>query len=83
MFDRSGLVIVRKDFPVWKISAGQIGTVVDFLAEDVALVNFMDEDGFSSVITPIPMRWLRCGQGISENKKHLITNRTGLLRKSA
>jgi hypothetical protein len=82
VFDRLGLVIARKDFPALKISAGQVGTVVDHLGEDIALVNFSDGEGYSNITTPIPMRWLRCGQGFSEMKKDLISNRAGLLRKS-
>lgn len=82
MFDRLDLVIARKDFPALKVSAGQVGTVVDHLGEDIALVNFTDGDGYSNITAPIPMRWLRCGQGFSEKKKDLISNRAGLPRMS-
>jgi hypothetical protein len=79
VFGASELVIVRKDFPAWEISAGQVGRVVDQLGDDVALVSFADEDGYSKIVTPIPTRWLRRGHSVSDKKKDLITNRAGFL----
>jgi hypothetical protein len=82
MFDRSDLVIVRKDIPARQIKAGQPGTVVDLLAEDVALVDFADGHGYSTGVAPVPVRWLRHYHGFTKKKKDLIANRVGILRKA-
>ncbi|TCJ12335.1 hypothetical protein EZJ19_12420 [Parasulfuritortus cantonensis] len=72
--------MVTKDFPAWRISAGQMGMVIDLLSEEVALVDFADSNGHPSVITPVPMRWLRCGRVLAKKRTDLVTNRAGLPR---
>jgi len=79
VFANTEFVVVKKDFPAWKIAAGQVGRVVDQLDEDIALVSFADEDGYSKTITPIPTRWLRSGHGLPEKHKVLIANRAEFL----
>jgi Domain of unknown function (DUF4926) len=47
------VVALLSDIPERSLSRGQVGTVVELLDADTALVEFSDDDGRAYAITPV------------------------------
>jgi hypothetical protein len=50
------VVALLADLPAQKLARGQVGTVVESLDSDTALVEFSAEDGRAFAIVPCPRR---------------------------
>ena len=48
------VVALLQDVPERGLTRGQVGTVVESLGENVALVEFSDDDGRAYAIAPLP-----------------------------
>jgi hypothetical protein len=49
------VVALLADLPATGLARGQVGTVVEMLGKDTALVEFSDDDGRAYAITPCPI----------------------------
>jgi hypothetical protein len=47
------VVAILADVPAAKVFRGQVGTVVDVLADDSVLIEFADDNGRANTITPV------------------------------
>ena len=47
------VVAFLADVPAAKVLRGQVGTVVDVLPDDTMLIEFADDNGRASAITPV------------------------------
>jgi hypothetical protein len=50
------VVALLADLPAHKLARGQVGTIVESLDSDTALVEFSGEDGQAFAIVPCPRR---------------------------
>jgi hypothetical protein len=48
------VVALLKDLPAYKLSRGQVGTIVQQLDDDALLVEFSNEEGRAYAIAPCP-----------------------------
>jgi hypothetical protein len=48
------VVAILSDLPADKLARGQVGTVVESLDQDTALVEFSDDQGHAYAVVPVP-----------------------------
>ncbi len=48
------VVALLYDVPAHRLARGQVGTVVESLGDETALVEFSDDDGRAYAIAPVP-----------------------------